>query len=143
MNCLLTGADVSMFFSELPPGISGTVHAASGMGSGSMNMAYQVQRAIMRHTPLLIIDEDRAAPNLLIRSCLQTGEIMPLSEILCHDRGKMGETALVFAACALDTLVAQADRIMVLDRHVAYAVDRDMFRNKVAESLERMAREMR
>jgi hypothetical protein len=143
MNCQLTGADVSMFFSDLPPGISGTVHAASGMGSGSMNMAHQVQRAIERHTPILIIDEDRAAPNLLVRSCLQTGEIMPLSEILCHDRGKMGETALIFAACAMDTLVAQADRIMGLDRHVAYAVVREIFRDRVAASLERMAGDLR
>jgi predicted ABC-class ATPase len=55
----------------------------------------------------------------------------------------MGETTLVFAACALDTLVAQADRIMVLDRHVARAVDRDDFRMKVAESLERIAGDLR
>jgi predicted ABC-class ATPase len=143
MNCQLTGADISMFFSGLPPGIGGTVHAASGMGSGSMNMAYQIQRAVERHTPLLIIDEDRAAPNLLVRSCLQTGDIMPLSEILCYDRGKMGETALVFAACAMDMLVAQADRIMLLDRHMACTIDRELFRNKVAASLEKMARDLR
>jgi len=55
----------------------------------------------------------------------------------------MGETALVFAACALDTLVAQADRIMVLDRHDARAVDRDGFRMKVAAALERMAEDLR
>ncbi len=143
MNCLLTGADISMFFSTLPPGIGGTVHAASGMGSGSMNMAHQVQRAIERRAPLLIIDEDRAAPNLLVRSCLQTGGITPLSEILCHQRHKMGKTALIFAACAMDTLVAQADRIMVLDQHVAYAVNRDVFRAKVAESMEEGARDLR
>ena len=143
MNCQLTGADVSMFFSNLPPGISGTVYAASGKGSGSMNMAYQVQNAVERHTPILIIDEDRAAPNLLVRSCLQTGEVTPLSEILCLDRWKMGDTALIFAACAMDTLVAQADRIMVLDRHVAYAVDRKIFRDRVAVSLEKMARDLR
>jgi len=143
MNCLLAGADVSMFFSALPPGMGGTAQAAYGMGSGSMHMAHQVQRAVERHTPLLIIDEDRAAPNLLVRSCLQTGEITPLSEILSHDRGKMGETAMVFAACAMDTLVAQADRIMVLDRHVAYAIDREMFRKKVAESLEKIAGDLR
>jgi len=143
MTCLMTGGDISMFFSELPPGIGGTPRAASGMGSGSMNMAFQVQRAIWRGAPILIIDEDRAAPNLLVRSCLQTGDITPLSEILARDRGKMGETALVFAACAMDTLVAQADRIMVLDRHVAYAVDRTVFRKKVAEFLEKNASDLR
>jgi hypothetical protein len=141
-NCLLTGSDVSMFFSALPPGMEGTAQAAYGMGSGSMNMARQVQEAVVRGAPLLIIDEDRAAPNLLVRSCLQTGEVTPLSEILSCDRKKMGETALVFAACAMDTLVAQADRIMVLDRHVASAIDRRVFRKKVAESLENMARDL-
>ena len=141
-NCQLAGADVSMFFSALPPGMEGTARSAYGMGSGSMTMAHQVQGAVAQGAPLLIIDEDRAAPNLLVRSCLQTGEVTPLSEILSHDRGKIGETALVFAACAMDTLVAQADRIMVLDRHVASAIDRDVFRRRVAESLAKMARDM-
>lgn len=143
MNCMLSGADISMFFSALPPGMGGTPGAASGMGSGSMTMAHQVQQAVERHAPLLIIDEDRAAPNLLVKSCLQTGEIVPLSELLARCRGRMKETALVFAACALDTLVAQADRIMLLDRHVASAVDRDTFRREVAESLERAASDLR
>lgn len=143
LNCQLNRADVSMFFSSLPPGIRGTVRAASGMGSGSMNMASQVQQAIERHVPLLIIDEDRAAPNLLVHSCIQTTEITPLSEILARDRLRMGETTIIFAACAMDTLVAQADRIMLLDQHVAHAVDRTVFRRRVADSLEKMARDLR
>jgi hypothetical protein len=36
-------------------------------------------------------------------------------------------------------IVAQADRIMVLDRHVASAIDREVFWRRVAESLEKMA----
>ena len=137
VNCELAGADVSMFFSALPPGMDGTARAACCMGSGSMTMACQVQGAVVRGAPLLIIDEDRAAPNLLVRSCLQTGEVTPLSEILAHDRGKIGDTALVFAACALDALVAQADRIMVLDRHMASAIDREVFRHRVRRRLRR------
>jgi len=53
----------------------------------------------------LIIDEDRAVSNLLVRSCLQTEEITPLAEILAHDCGRMGDTTLVFAACAMDTMI--------------------------------------
>jgi len=139
MNCGLSGADVSMFFSALPPGVSGTVTAAHGRGSGSMTMAQQVGDAVRSHAPLLIIDEDRAAPNLLVRSCLQTEEITPLSEILAHDRGRMGDTALVFAACAMDTLIAEADRIMLLDRHSASAIDRTVFRRLLAGSLRKTA----
>lgn len=138
----LAGADISMFFHALPPGISGTVKGASGMGSGSMTMAHQIQTAIARHAPLLIIDEDRAAPNLLVRSCLQKEEITPLAEILAHERGTMGDTALVFAACAMDTLIAQADRIMVLDRHEASAIDPGVFRRMLAESLMKNAKKL-
>jgi predicted ABC-class ATPase len=128
----LAGADISMFFSALPPGVNGTVKAAFGRGSGSMTMAHQIQTAITRHAPLLIIDEDRAAPNLLVRSCLQKEEITPLAEILAHQRERMGDTALVYAACAMDELIAQADRIMVLDRHVASAIDPGEFRHRLA-----------
>jgi len=138
-NIGLAGADISMFFSALPPGVSGTVRSVHGMGSGSMTMAWQVQSAISRHAPLLIIDEDRAAPNLLVKSCLQKEEITPLAEILAHEREKTGETALVFAACAMDTLIAQADRIMVLDRHEAGAIDTGEFRHRVAMLLRKTA----
>jgi len=138
-NMGLAGADISMFFSALPPGVSGTVRGAFGMGSGSMTMAHQIQTAVRRHAPLLIIDEDRAAPNLLVRSCLQKEEITPLSEVLSREREKMGSTALVFAACAMDQLIAQADRIIVLDRHVASAIDPGEFRHRVAGLLRRTA----
>lgn len=131
-NMGLAGADISMFFAALPPGISGSVKGAFGAGSGSMTMAYQVQNAITCHAPLLIIDEDRAAPNLLVHSCLQKEEITPLAELLAHQRERLGGTALVFAACAMDTLIAEADRIMVLDRHEASAIDPRSFRRMLA-----------
>ena len=142
MNCELGGTDISMFFSVLPPGIGGTVTSAYGMGSGSMTMAAQVQQAIARSAPLLIIDEDRSAPNLLVKSCLQRDEVTPLSAILAEDRGRMGNTALLFAACAMDTLIAEADRILVLDRHVASGLDPKMFRKRVAEMARRVAERM-
>ncbi|OPX62512.1 MULTISPECIES: P-loop domain-containing protein [unclassified Methanoregula] len=141
-NMGLAGADISMFFHALPPGVSGTVKGAFGAGSGSMSMAHQMQTAIARRSPLLIIDEDRAAPNLLVRSCLQKEEITPLAEILARQREMMGDTALVFAACAMDTLIAQADRIMVLDRHVALAIEPAEFRRQVAALLRKTAGEM-
>jgi uncharacterized protein len=138
----LAGADISMFFSALPPGVSGTVKGAFGTGSGSMTMASQVQDAVTRRAPLLIIDEDRAAPNLLVKSCLQKEEVTPLSEILAHHRERMGGTALVFAACAMDTLIARADRIMVLDRHEASAIGPGEFRQRVAALLRKTAGEL-
>jgi len=142
MNCGLAGADVSMFFSTLPPGVEGNVTAVHGRLSGSMTMAHQVGDAIRVRAPLLIIDEDRAAPNLLVRSCLQTEEITPLAEILAHDRGRMGDTSLLVAACAMDTLIAEADRIMLLRRHRASGIDRTAFRHRLAGSLRVTAEEL-
>lgn len=139
MNSELKGADVSMFFSSLPPGIDGTVRSAYGMGSGSMTMASMVQAAVAARAPLLIIDEDRAAPNLLVRSCLQTEEVTPLAELLAKDRTPFRDTTLLFAACAMDTLIAQADRILVFKDHVARAIDRERFRTMLRESLSRTA----
>lgn len=141
-NMGLAGADISMFFHALPPGVSGTVYGAFGRGSGSMTMAHQVQTAIVRHAPVLIIDEDRAAPNLLVKSCLQKEEITPLTEILSNEREKMNTTTLVFAACAMDTLIAQADRIMVLDRHEARAIHPPEFRRILAAQLRKTADEL-
>jgi len=142
MNCELKGADISMFFSALPPGIGGTVQSAYGMGSGSMTMASMIQRALAGRAPLLIIDEDRAAPNLLVRSCLQTGDVTPLAEILSRSRGTMQDSTLLFAACAMDTLIAQADRIMVLERHAAAAINPASFRRQVAMLLRKTADEL-
>ena len=139
LNGELKGADVSMFFSTLPPGIEGTVRAAYGTGSGSMTMAAMIHDAVASHAPLLLIDEDRAAPNLLVRSCLQRGDVTPLAELLACEREKMEKTALLFAACAMDTLIAQADRIMVLERHEAGAIDRAAFVAMLKDSLRRTA----
>jgi len=137
MNSRLAGADVSMFFKSLPPGMTGTVNAAYGMGSGSMTMASQVQRAYSRRVPLLIIDEDRAAPNLLVKSCLQHEDVTPLAELLARGSLRTGETTLLFAACCMDALIAQADRIMVLNRHIAGTITRNEFVNIVKDSLKK------
>ena len=139
MNCELAGSDVSWFFSTLPLGLGGTVRAPYGMGSGSMTMAAQVQRACSGGAPLLILDEDRAAPNLLVKSCLQNEDVTPLSEILAGQRHKIGDTTFLFAACAMDTLVAQADRIMVLDRHAAVAIEKNQFLALLKDSLKKTA----
>jgi uncharacterized protein len=134
---VLRGADVSLFFRTLPPGVQGTPQSVSGQGSGSMVMAAQVQEAVRMQAPLLMIDEDRAAANLLVRSVVQREDITPLSEILAEEREKMGDTALLFAAGALDLLTAQADRILLLSGHTAKAVDKREFRHKICEHLER------
>jgi predicted ABC-class ATPase len=99
-------------------------------------MASQLQRAVYRGAPLCLFDEDSAAPNLLVPSCIQEGEVEVLSALLARNRGALGETALVFAAGALDILVAEADRILVLSDHHARAILLREFRARLSAHLE-------
>ncbi|MDD1653677.1 MAG: hypothetical protein LUQ64_03940, partial [Methanomicrobiales archaeon] len=131
----LGSADVSLFFRRLPPGLSGTPAAVSGQGSASLVMAQQLQHAIRVAAPLCLFDEDSSAPNLLVPSCVQGDEVRVLSRILATQRGALGETALLFAAGALDILVARADRILILEGHAARAMDPAEFRRRLAGHL--------
>ncbi len=89
----LVGADVSLFFRSLPPGLSGEPRAAYGWGSGSLVMAHKIQAALRAAVPLLILDEDRAATNLLVPGCLQSAEVTPLSALLATRREALGRWA--------------------------------------------------
>jgi predicted ABC-class ATPase len=131
----LAGADVSLFFKSLPPGLAGTPRAAFGRGSGSLVMAEEFQAAVRAAAPLLILDEDRAATNLLVPGCLQSEEVTPLSTLLATRREVLGETAVLFAASSLDILIAQADRILQLEGHEARALDRREFRRRLDRHL--------
>lgn len=143
----LVGADVSLFFRRLPPGLTGNPRAAYGWGSGSLVMAQKIQAALRATVPLLILDEDRSATNLLVPGCLQSGEVTPLSTLLATRREALGETTILFAASLLDILIAQADRILVLAGHEARALDRREFRRRLdrhlAEVREHLATEDR
>ncbi len=127
----LFGADVSLFFSRLPPGVGGDPGAAFGQGSGSLVMAHEIQTALRARAPLLILDEDRAATNLLVPGCLQGDEVTPLATLLATRREALGETTILFAASSLDVLIAQADRIMRLSDHETGALDRREFRRRL------------
>ncbi|HOI58586.1 MULTISPECIES: P-loop domain-containing protein [unclassified Methanoculleus] len=90
----LAGADVSLFFASLPPGLAGAPRAAFGRGSGSLVMAEEFQAAVRAAAPLLILDEDRSATNLLVPGCLQSGEVTPLATLLATRREALGETGM-------------------------------------------------
>jgi len=127
----LADADVSLFFRSLPPGVDGTVTSAGGRGSGSLIMADQIQQALRKSAPLLFIDEDKAAANLLIPSCIKTEDVRPLSEILATDRPALNGSAFVFAASSMDLLIAEADRILLLVDHKAGSISREQYRENL------------
>lgn len=131
----LRGADVSLFFRSLPPGVNGTPENAHGIGSGSLVMAYEFVRACTRKAPAILFDEDTAANNLLIPSSFQTEDVTPLSEVLHHNRDALGDTALIFAAGSSDMLVARADAIIRLKDHTADAILPEEFRANLQDHL--------
>jgi predicted ABC-class ATPase len=98
-------------------------------------MASQLQAAVRRGAPVCIFDEDSAAPNLLVPGCIQEGEVEVLSALLSRDPSALGGTALVFAAGALDILVARAGRILVLRDHHAAAITPRDFRARLSAHL--------
>ncbi|MDH7592815.1 MAG: ABC-ATPase domain-containing protein [Methanomicrobiales archaeon] len=138
----LRGSDVSLFFRSLPPGLEGTPVGVRGRGSASLCMAAQLQDALRRQVPVILIDEDRAAANLLVPSCTHAEDVTPLSTLLANNRGFLGRTTIVFAASALDILIAQADRLMRLEGHRAFAIGRDEFRRSVCACLRRTLEEL-
>ena len=114
----LVGADVSLFFGSLPPGLSGDPRAAYGWGSGSLVMAQKIQAVLRAAAPLLILDEDRSATNLLVPGCLQSGEVTPLSTLLATRREAFGETSMQLPS-HLTVLELRSWRNVALRRLVA------------------------
>ena len=94
-------------------------------------MAHEIQTALSAGVPILILDEDRSATNLLVPGCLQSGEVTPLSTLLATRREALGETTLIYAASSLDILIAQADRILQLSGHEARGLDPREFRRRL------------
>ena len=131
----LSSANVSLFFRSLPPGVDGTVKSACGRGSGSLIMADQIQQALRKKAPLLLIDEDKAAANLLIPSCVKTEDVRPLSEIFATDRQALNDSTFIFAASSMDLLIAEADRILLLQDHEAGSISREQYRENLVSYL--------
>jgi len=134
----IRGDDISLFFSSLPPGIGGTPKQVFGKGSGSMVMAAKIQRAVSGKIPLLLIDEDRSASNLLVPCSMQSAEVTPLSTIISQNREDLEGMTLIVAAGTMDFLTAQADRIFALEDHAVHFIDRAQFRSRLKHHLNQM-----
>ncbi|MBP2133465.1 putative ABC-class ATPase [Methanomicrobium sp. W14] len=132
----ISGSDISMFFSALPPGASGSPKCVFGSGSGSMGMAAQFSEAVRKKAQVIVVDEDKSATNLLVPNCMQGMNVTPLSLICRKHREKLGGSSVVFAAATMDILVSEADRIMEFRDHTAFGIKRDDFRKKLRQYLE-------
>lgn len=61
-----------------------------------------------------------------------------LSTLLAEERELLRVTALVFTAGTLDILVAQADRILMLDGHRVTAIGRAAYRLRLKDYLSKV-----
>ena len=89
-----------------------------------------------------MVDEDRSATNLLVPNCMQSEDVTPLSVICRSRRDKLKDSSVIFAATTMDILVAEADRIMQFQDHVAVGILRDEFRSRLKRHLESAIRDL-
>jgi predicted ABC-class ATPase len=136
----MRGDNISLFFSRLPPGIDGSPKQVFGKGSGSMVMAAKIQRAVSRKCPILLLDEDRSATNLLVPCSTHDEGVIPFSTIIAQNRDGLEGMAVIIAAGTMDFLTAQADRIITLEDHEAHFIDRVEFRRRLKDHLFQMGK---
>ncbi len=127
------GADISLFFEKLPKGIKGTPKDVYGTASGSMTMAYQIQRALSTGVDLILIDEDNSAVNLLVSGLLSNWfeGVKPLSDIIMNERDKLN-SAFIIVTSSLDLLTASGDRGIYLEDHEVKYLDIDRFKKELS-----------
>ncbi|CAB3289095.1 ABC transporter, ATPase, predicted [Methanocaldococcus lauensis] len=131
----MSGQDISLFFQKLPPGLKGSPKSVYGTASGSMYMAYQIQRAIKNKTKLILIDEDNSAVNLLVSGVLSKWfeGVESLSEIIIENREKLGDSSFIIVTSSLDLLTALGDRAIYLENHKVHYLDLDYFREELGK----------
>ncbi len=139
----MNGEDVSMFFKKLPPGYEGGPDNVIGLASGSIKMAYEIQKAVEEGKKIIFIDEDRAAVNLLVPGVL-TKELEGIRTLVeVKDEILSRGTTLVAATGVLDDLTAAADRAIVMVEHRAEPLDLEEFRLELADYYEERANKYR
>ncbi|EHP87579.1 P-loop domain-containing protein [Methanotorris formicicus] len=116
----MNGQDISLFFQKLPKGIKGNPKKVYGTASGSMTMAYQIQRALNAKMDLILIDEDNSAVNLLVSGLLSKWfeGVKSLAEIIMNEREKL-TSSFIIVTSSLDLLTACGDRAIYLEDHEA------------------------
>ena len=128
----MNGQDISLFFQKLPKGIKGNPKKVYGTASGSMTMAYQIQRALNAKMDLILIDEDNSAVNLLVSGLLSKWfeGVKSLAEIIMNEREKL-TSAFVIVTSSLDLLTACGDRAIYLEDHEAKYLNLEKFREEL------------
>lgn len=139
-NIELLGGDLRPFFKKIPPGMTGTPDSVFGQGSGSASMASRISDAIRKQVPYIIIDEDRAAQNLMVPCYMSSPDVQSLATLLADHRDWLHETSLIIAGSGLELLIAQADRIIRLEKHRVYAQSVTGFREGLRDFFDTLSK---
>lgn len=117
------GVDISPFISHLPGGAD-TSNFNTENASGSSSQAAGIMEAIECGSPLILLDEDTSATNLLIRDERMRALISPDKEPitplvdLVQAMYKHTGTSCVIVMGGSGTFLDEADRVLMLDNYV-------------------------
>ena len=139
----MKGEDISLFFKKLPPGIKGSVNSVYGTASGSMTMAYMIQKSLKNGVDLIVIDEDNSAVNLLVSGLLSKWfeGVVPLCEIIMKNR-ELLTSAFIITTSSLDLLTSVGDRGLYLEDHQVRYLDLDKFRKELKKYYKNLSEEI-
>ena len=139
----MNGENISLFFQKLPEGINGTPTNVKGRASGSMTMAYQIQKAMSLKKDLILIDEDNSAVNLLVSGLLSNWfeGVKPLCELIIENRNKIN-CSFIIVTSSLDLLTATGDRAIYLENHKAKYLDLNYFKEELKKYYLKLSNEL-
>lgn len=121
----ITRVDVSPFINHLPAGTD-TQRFSTQNASGSTSQAASIIEAVQGGTPLLLIDEDTSATNLMIRDErmreLVSADQEPITPLVDRVRGLSVDVSLIMVMGGSGAYLEVADRVLQMDAYHCFDV---------------------
>ncbi|RRR26469.1 isopentenyl-diphosphate delta-isomerase [Schaalia georgiae] len=118
----ITDVDISPFIGDLPGGADTTAFSTAN-ASGSTSQAAAISEAVELGSPLLLIDEDTSATNLLIRDARMRSLVAhePITPLVDRARGLAeGGTSLIMVVGGSGDYLDVADRVLLMDEYLCH-----------------------
>lgn len=118
----ITDVDISPFIGGLPGGADTTAFSTAN-ASGSTSQAAAISEAVELGSPLLLIDEDTSATNLLIRDARMRSLVThePITPLVDRARGLAeAGTSLIMVVGGSGDYLDVADRVLLMDEYLCH-----------------------
>ena len=118
----ITDVDISPFIGGLPGGADTTAFSTAN-ASGSTSQAAAISEAVELGSPLLLIDEDTSATNLLIRDARMRSLVThePITPLVDRARGLAeAGTSLIMVVGGSGDYLDVADRVLLMDAYLCH-----------------------